>query len=319
MHASFGHLDLMAKRQSFAQAVSDANATAEFGAHLQRVADMREFASRELGLPDNGSYRNYAQLDRDYPVWNVWVSPEFDLHPRLSCFPIVGCVPYRGYYSRQLADEYAAGFRASGDDVLVGGVTAYSTLGYFDDPVTSAMLRLPEERLAGLIFHELAHQVVYVKDHATFNESFARVVEIEGTLRWLQSRGDEAGLARYRAALQRADVFFDEVKAVRAELASLYASTASAEQKRQAKKRVFEALREAHQARKALDPAWSAYDPWFAGDLNNAKLAAVSTYFDDVGMFRRLFGMVGKDFGAFYAMVQLKATELDNADTSPAS
>ncbi len=319
MHASFGHLDLMAQRQSFAQAVSDANATAEFRAHLQRVADMREFASRELGLPDNGSYRNYAQLDRDYPVWNVWVAPEFDLHPRQSCFPIVGCVPYRGYYSRQLADEYAAGFRASGDDVLVGGVTAYSTLGYFDDPVTSAMLRLPEERRAGLIFHELAHQVVYVKDHATFNESFARVVEIEGTLRWLQSRGDEAGLARYRAALQRADVFFDEVKAVRAELASLYASTGSAEQKRQAKKRVFEALREAHQARKALDPAWSAYDPWFAGDLNNAKLAAVSTYFDDVEMFRRLFGMVGKDFGAFYATVLLKAAELGNADTSPAS
>lgn len=319
MHASFGHLELMAKRQPFAQVVSDANAATDLKSHLQRVAAIREFASRELGLPDNGSYRSYAPLDREYPAWNVWVAPEFDLNPRQSCFPIVGCVPYRGYYSKPMAEDYAAGFREAGDDVMVVGVTAYSTLGFFDDPVTSTMLRLPEERLAGLIFHELAHQVVYVKGNATFNESFARAVEIEGTLRWLQSRRDETGLGRYRTALQRANLFFAQVKAARMQLVELYASADSPQRKRQVKKLIFDAMREAQYARKTLDPAWSAYDHWFADDLNNAKLAAVSTYFDDVEMFRRLFDMAGKDFGAFYAAVQMKAAELDNADTSPAS
>jgi len=318
IHASFGHLDLMARRQPFAQAVSDANATAELGIHLQRVAAMRNFASRELGLPDNGSYRSYAPLDRDYPVWSVWVVPEFELLPRNSCFPIVGCVPYRGYYSKQLADQYAAEFKETGDDVLVAGVTAYSTLGFFDDPVTSTMLRLPEERLAGLIFHELAHQVVYVKSNAAFNESFARAVEIEGTLRWLESRNDAAGLERYRAALERSDEFFAQVKGARAKLAELYAANNSAAQKRQGKRQVFKAMRQAQQQRKALDPAWSAYDAWFADGLNNARLAAVATYFDDVSMFRELLGKVGGDFDAFYAKVQLLAAELDASGRKPA-
>lgn len=317
MHASFGHLDLMARRQPFAGVMADSSTPVELKTHLQRVAAMREFASRELGLPDNGSYRSYALLDRDYLAWNVWVAPEFSLEPRQSCFPIVGCVPYRGYYSRQLADEYAAKFRDAGDDVMVSEITAYSTLGFFDDPVTSTMLRLPEERLAGLIFHELAHQVVYVKDNATFNESFARAVEIEGTLRWMESRNDEAGLERYRAALERTDEFFAQVKAARAELAELYAANGSASQKRQGKKQVFEGMRQAQQQRKALDSAWSAYDAWFADDLNNARLAAVATYFDDVSMFRELLGKVGGNFDAFYAKVRLLAAQLDESGRKP--
>ena len=317
LHASFGHLDLMAKRQPLADIVSDSSAAHELKAHLQRATAIREFASRELGLPDNGSYRSYAPLDRDYPVCNVWVTPEFDLEPRQSCFPVVGCVPYRGYYSKQLAGEYAAQFDDAGDDVMVGGVTAYSTLGFFDDPVTSAMLRLPEERLAGLIFHELAHQVVYVKDNTTFNESFARAVEIEGTLRWLASREDETGLIRYRAALARSDAFFTLVKAARAELAEIYASARSASEKRQGKQKIFKAMHQAQQQRKESDQAWSAYDHWFADGLNNAKLAAVATYFDDVEMFRELLGKVDGDFSAFYSAVRLKATQLDKSARTP--
>lgn len=318
LQASFGHLDLMAKRQPLADIVSDKAATNELKAHLQRVAAIREFASRELGLPDNGSYRSYAELDRDYPVWNVWVTPEFDLQPRQSCFPIIGCVPYRGYYSKNLAEEYAAEFDEAGDDVMVGGVTAYSTLGFFDDPVTSTMLRLPDERLAGLIFHELAHQVVYVKNNATFNESFARAVEIEGTLRWLASRNDAAKLARYRSGLELADAFFTLVKSARTELAMLYASAGSASEKRQRKEQIFQAMRQAQQQRKALDPSWSVYDPWFADGLNNAKLAAVSTYFDDVAMFRELLGKMDGNFSAFYSAVRLKAAQLDKAPPTPA-
>lgn len=313
MHASLGHLELMARRQPLAAVADDPATARNLHAHLQQVAAIREFASRELDLPDNGSYRSYAPLDRDYPVWNVWVVPEFDLQPRQSCFPVVGCVPYRGYYSRQLADEYAAQFQAAGDDVMVGGVTAYSTLGYFDDPVTSAMLRLSEERLAGLIFHELAHQVAYVKNNATFNESFARAVEIEGTLRWLESRHDDAALIRYRAALARADVFHAQVGDARAQLAKLYATDATPEQKRQIKQQIFEGMRKVQLLRKAQDPGWATHDPWFDGGLNNARLAALATYFDDVAMFRDLFEKADGDFRAFYAAVRAKAARLKQA------
>jgi len=309
LHAMHGHLDLMARRQPVDALVTDPATPETLKVRLERVAAMREFASRELALPDNGSYRQYARLNRDYPVWSVWVTPEFDLAPRQSCFPVSGCVPYRGYYARDAADQYAEPFRAAGDDVMIGGVTAYSTLGYFDDPLTSAMLRLPDERLGGLIFHELAHQVVYVKNDATFNESFARAVEIEGTLRWLAQQQDAVGLAAYRAALVRADAFFDSIKATRAALDSLYASPLDDEAKRQGKARIFETLRETQRQRIQLAPAWSAYDPWFADELNNARLAAVSTYFDDVAMFRDLLDKNRGDFSVFYSAVRSLAAE----------
>ncbi len=313
IHATLGHLDLMSKRQPVSDLIEDNAAPINLKTHLQRVAEIREFASRELGLPNNGSYRNYAALDRDYPVWNVWATPEFDLQPRTSCFPVVGCVPYRGYYSKELALEYANEFREAGDDVTVGGVTAYSTLGFFDDPITSTMLRLPEEKLAGLIFHELAHQVVYVKSNTTFNESFARAVEIEGTLQWLKNSSDEGALSRYRASLARADAFFSAVKDTRAQLGELYASERPDSEKRRLKQEILESMRKAHHERKINDPVWSSYDPWFDGDINNAKLSAVATYFDDVSMFREMLRNVGGDFTAFYSAVQAKARQLEDS------
>lgn len=317
LHATMGHLDLMARRQPLEVLIADPATPETYKARLARVAAMRDFASRELALPDNGSYRQYARLSEDYPVWSVWVTPEFELAPRESCFPVSGCVPYRGYYTRASAEAYAAGFRASGDDVLVGGVTAYSTLGYFDDPLTSAMLRLPDERLAGLLFHELAHQVVYVKNDATFNESFARAVEIEGILRWLAHQQDQAGLTAYRAALERADAFFESIKTTRTALAELYASPLDDAAKRAGKARLFESLRASHRRRVAEDPAWSAYDAWFEGELNNAKLAAVSTYFDEVESFRALLAAHHHDFAAFYAAVKTLAAERRVARLSP--
>lgn len=308
LHAMHGHLDLMARRQPVDDLITDPATPEALKSKLQRVAAMRRFASRELALPDNGSYRQYARLDGDYPVWSVWVAPEFDLAPRPSCFPVSGCVPYRGYYTRDAADRYAADFRAAGDDVMVGGVTAYSTLGHFDDPVTSAMLRLPDERLAGLIFHELAHQMVYVKHHASFNESFARAVEIEGTLRWLAHQQDPAGQARYRASLVRADEFFERVNATRDALARLYAAKRDAEGTRRDKARIIDHLRNTLRQRAQQDPAWSIYADRFAGDINNAGLAAISIYFDEVALFRELLGKHEGDFEAFYAAVRSLAT-----------
>lgn len=317
LHATMGHLDLMARRQPLEALSADPATPEAFKVRLERVAAMRDFASVELALPDNGTYRQYVRLDEDYPVWSVWVTPEFGLAPRQSCFPVSGCVPYRGYYTRASAEEYAAGFRAQGDDVLVGGVTAYSTLGYFDDPLTSAMLRLPEDRLAGLLFHELAHQVVYMPGDATFNESFARAVEIEGTLRWLAHRQDVTGLIAYRAALERAEVFFDSIKAARTALAELYASSRDDDAKRAGKARLLEALRASHRRRVAEDAAWSLYDPWFEGELNNAKLAAVSTYFDEVEGFRALLAENRHDFAAFYSAVKRLAAERRTAVLNP--
>lgn len=179
------------------------------------------------------------------------------------------------------------------------------------------MLRLPEEKLAGLIFHELAHQVVYVKNNATFNESFARTVEIEGSLRWLAERKDPAALDRYRAELERADIFFTAIRAARAQLAMLYAGEREPAEKRRIKLQIIETLREAQCQRKISDPAWAAYDAWFDGDINNAKLAAVATYFSEVAMFRELFEKTGGDFRAFYSAVRLKAAELEDSVRSP--
>lgn len=311
MHASLGHLDLMKKRQSFAEIMANPATPPELKNHLRQVEGMREFAVRELKLPDNGAYRNYAPLDRDYVLWNVWVTPEFDLKPRQSCFPIAGCVPYRGYYSQEMADAYAARFESAGDDVMVRGVLAYSSLGFFDDPVTSVMLRLSDERLAGLIFHELAHQVVYIRNNTTFNESFARAVEIESTLRWLSSKNDEAGIARYRAALGRSDLFFSEVKAARAALARVYASEKNTETKRAEKEAIFKSMRDAHHQRKNIDTSWAAYDPWFSGELNNATLVAVATYFDDVEMFRGMLDASAGNFDEFYEAARTRAAQVD--------
>ncbi len=154
-------------------------------ARLARAQAIRAFASRELALPDNRSYTNYADLGRPYAVWNVFAAPELSLSPRQWCFPIAGCVSYRGYFAEGDARAEAARIAAAGDDVHVGGVPAYSTLGYFDDPVLSTFVRYREVELARLIFHELAHQVVYVKDDTSFNESFATAVEEEGIARWL--------------------------------------------------------------------------------------------------------------------------------------
>lgn len=306
LHAVHGHFDLMSRRQPLAEAIAEAGAATDFQNKLALAAHVRDFASRELALPDNGSYRAYARLDGEFPVWSVWVVPEFDLEPRQSCFPVAGCVPYRGYYTTRQAEEYAAPFRAAGDDVLVSGVTAYSTLGYFDDPLTSAMLRLPDEKLAGLIFHELAHQVVYVQDNATFNESFARAVEIEGTLRWL-ARENPAALPRHEAGLARAEAFHAGVKAARAQLGAVYALPLSAADKRRRKAAIFQALRHEHAQRKQSDPAWAAYDGWFVGELNNASLAAVATYYDEVEHFRAMLRAAGGDFGAFFRQVRRQA------------
>ena len=197
LQAAGGQWRLMRARVPITQVLEDRGTDASLRARLALVRDARDYASRELGLPDNGSYRSYAALGRPYAVWNVVAAPEFSVQPRHWCFPFTGCVSYRGYFREERARRYAARLAARGDDTLVAGVSAYSTLGHFADPLLDTMLRQDDATLVGTIFHELAHQLVYVRGETAFNEAFAMSVERAGLSRWLAARGEEAALERY--------------------------------------------------------------------------------------------------------------------------
>ncbi len=188
-----GQLRLLQAREPIDQVIADPARDAQLKAHLAQAREARTFASDHLHLPNNKSYRLYADIGRPFVVWNVFTTPEFSLAPQNHCFPIAGCVAYRGYYSQGAARGEAALQRLQGMDVSIGGVEAYSTLGWFNDPILSSMMHWGDERLATLIFHELAHQRFYVKDDTEFNESFATFVEQEGSRQWRASRGAGAG------------------------------------------------------------------------------------------------------------------------------
>ncbi|MBS0396230.1 MAG: aminopeptidase, partial [Proteobacteria bacterium] len=208
-----GQLELNARRVPVARLLAAPDTAPALRAQLALAARIRDFASRELGLPDNASYRSYADIGRPYVLWNVFATPEFGVDPVRWCFPVAGCVAYRGYFSERRARDFALELEARGDDAVVSGVPAYSTLGHFADPLLSTMLRWDETELAALVFHELAHQVVYVRGDTAFNEGFASVVEAEGVRRWLESEGRGEALAGYRAREAR----YAEVAALVAE------------------------------------------------------------------------------------------------------
>ena len=183
LQSAQGQLALMSKREPIARVIDEPSTPAALRAQLKSVTAIRNFASRELGLPDNGSYRKYADIGRPYVVWNVVAAPEFSVDPKQWCFPIVGCVGYRGYFVEKRARRFAAGLHAKGFDVVVGGVAAYSTLGHFDDPILSSMVGWNDVELASIIFHELTHQLLYVPNDASFNEALATTVAEEGVRR----------------------------------------------------------------------------------------------------------------------------------------
>ncbi|MGE0558968.1 MAG: aminopeptidase [Burkholderiales bacterium] len=273
-------------------------------AQLLRALRIRDYASRELGLPDNRSYRSYADLARPFVVWNVFAAPEFSVAPRQWCFPVAGCVNYRGYFSEEEARTYAREMAGAGNDVYVGGVPAYSTIGWFADPVLNTFIHYPEPELARLLFHELAHQVVYVKDDTVFNESFATVVEEAGVARWLAAHGSEADRKRYESLRRYREDFRALVAQARTELAALYAGPAPADEKRRRKAAVFAALKNHYLQRKQDWDGFSGYDRWFAQPLGNAHLAAVAVYTQQVPAFRALLASVDGDLPRFYEAVR---------------
>lgn len=289
-----GQFELMQRTQPAEKLIADPATPQGLRERLALARSIRDFAARELGLPDNASYRSYAQLDRPYAVWNVVATPEFSVEPVQSCFPVAGCVAYRGFFSKEDAERHAARLRVEGHDVYVYGVAAYSTLGRFDDPLLSTFIGYVDAELARLVFHELAHQVVYVKDDSTFNESFAVAVEREGVKRWLAAAGRASELKAFLDAQRRGEEFVLRLESVRKKLKALYGMPLSAEVMRERKRVELGALRSILKA----SPRFSNVEP------SNALLASISTYTQLVPAFEKLLAEEGGDFGRFYARVK---------------
>ena len=299
MQAASGQWEVMRKRQPIDEVIEDSETSPELAARLRLLDEARDFSVEILGLPDNKSYRTYADLERDYVVWNVFAAPEFSLTPKQWCFPVAGCVSYRGYFSKDDALRESKRLSNDGFDVAVGGVAAYSTLGNFNDPILSTMMRWDDIDLVAVLFHELAHQVIYVKDDSAFNESFATAVEEIGVKLWLESRGEEEKMAEYIAGRELQQSLLGLVAAARSVLAEIYASDTDVPNKRAQKRERLKMLAEDV----ALEMQRSGRDGsgWLSGELNNARLISMTLYEGRLPSFRALYSKCEKNLQCFYA------------------
>ncbi len=309
--AANGHLALVQAARPVADWLADPAMPAPVRERLQLSQRMRDFAVTALQLPDNNSYRRYADLGRSAAVWNVVAAPELGLALKTWCFPVMGCVGYRGYFRREPADAEAAALRSAGWEASVYGVPAYSTLGWTGwlggDPLLNTFLHWTEAELAQLIFHELAHQVAYASDDTTFNESFAVAVERLGGERWMQQHATPEARVAQVARDQRRQDFRQLTQRTRERLQAIYTSPLNDDDKRLAKAAAMQQLRAEHAALKAGPWAGdSAYDGWIAR-ANNASFGVQSAYDELVPAFLRLFEQQGRDFPRFYAAVKALA------------
>ena len=306
-----GHLELMRKARPVADWLADESTPPALRERLLLAQALRAFAVRELALPDNASYRRYADLGRPAAVWNVVAAPELSLQLKTWCFPVLGCVGYRGYFDRAEADALAARLRAGGWEASVYGVPAYSTLGWSNwvggDPLLNTFLRGGDAEVARLIFHELAHQVVYAGDDTVFNESFATAVERIGLRRWLDREATPAAREAAAVSEARRSDFRALTRHTREALERLYASDKADADKRTAKAEAMAAMRAGYARLKRDDwGGFAGYDHWFAS-ANNAALGVQAAYDDWVPAFERLFTREGEDFGRFYSAVKVLA------------
>jgi predicted aminopeptidase len=300
-HLARGEYALLAARRPIDRVIADPATDAQLKARLQLAEQARAFASDHLQLPRNRSYTRYADLHRAYAMWNVFAAPEFSLDAVKQCFPIAGCVAYRGYYERGRAEADAARQRARGLETWIGGVPAYSTLGWFADPILNTMLRWSDDDLAATIFHELAHQRLYVKGDTDFNESFATFVQREGLRQWRAARG----LAEAEDASARSDQFDALILALRERLRKLYAADLPADAMRVRKREEIERMRaEYMQMRDAQWHGDPGYDNWVNSEINNAKLLPFGLYHRWVAAFAALYTRQGGDWPSFYAAAQ---------------
>ena len=314
LQAAKGQLELMRKREPIDQIIKDPDTSPELAARLQFMSEARDFSIAELGLPDNKSYRTYAELEQDYVVWNVFAAPEFSLTPKQWCFPVAGCVSYRGYFSKEKAIRQSRRLAENGFDVAVGGVAAYSTLGNFSDPILSTMMQWDDIPLVAVLFHELAHQVVYVKGDSAFNESFATAVEEFGVKLWLQSKQQEAQFADYVSRRNYQQRVANIVADSREDLERVYLSDASARTKRDRKTQRLSQL-VADVTSEAQRSGFEA-SGWLGEGVNNAHLISTTLYEGYLPAFRWLRAQC-EDIECFYtrahALAELDASDRDRA------
>jgi predicted aminopeptidase len=301
--AVHGQLDLLSRREHIADLLRDPDTDPELARRLEQVLKIRRFAHQELGLPESRSYRHYADIERPAVVWNVIATPRFSLQPRTWCFPIAGCVAYRGYFSRADADAQAHALREQGLDVIVSPAAAYSTLGWFSDPVLSTMLAWDDAGLAGFLFHELSHEQLFVPGDTAFNEAYATLVETVGVERWLDSQGNPAALQAWRDRLELRQRWTAVMLDARDRLADGYHrlrgdEAALAAFKAEAFGDLSEALAELAEASQS---DWIRR--WAERGLNNADLALVASYREGVSAFEAVLQGCDQDLDCFHARV----------------
>jgi predicted aminopeptidase len=318
--AADGQWQVMRARRPIDQVIADPGTDPALRSRLALVREARDFASQQLGLPDNRSYRSFSELGRPYAVWNVVATPEFSVAPLRWCFPVAGCVSYRGYFKEQQARNFAASLAERGDDVFVAGVTAYSTLGHFSDPVVSPMLRYDDLDLVSTIFHELAHQLLYVPGDSDFNEAFATTVAEEGLRRWLQSHGRGDELERYLSEERAMQSIVEAFSDGRGELATLYRQQLPAVRMRERKRELLAATSQRVRELEQSFGLRTGYDGWLDAGLNNAHLASIGTYYDCVPALQRVLDSAHGELPRFYAaMIRLRrAPQLRRALCQPA-
>jgi predicted aminopeptidase len=299
-HIASGQLDIINHRQPIKTLIADPQTDPEVKRKLSRILEIREFAEKDLALPVDDNYLSYVDLNRPFVAWNVGAAPEFSLTPKTWFYPIVGHASYRGYFSQNRADAFAEQLKNEGFDVYVGGVTAYSTLGWFADPVFNTIIRGSDDATAALIFHELAHQILYVPDDTTFNESFATTVEQEGLRRWMESNGNMTGYRMYIERRQRREAFIALITKYRQILEELYRQALEQNDMRQRKASVFMSLKNEYGSLKSIWGGYAGYDAWFDDQLNNAKLNSIGAYYDLVPAFYRLLDDQDGNLEAFY-------------------
>ena len=310
-----GQYQIVAHQQKIQKLLADPQTPAPLKAKLELVQNLRSFAKQDLQLPVDGLYQKYADVHRPFVVWNVEAAPEFSLQPKTWWYPLVGSLDYRGYFSKDDARKYGEWLQTKGYDVYVGGVTAYSTLGWFKDPVLNTFIFDAEPDLAETIFHELGHQRVFASGDTDFNEAFATTVGQEGARRWFRAKGDQAALEQYLAEVRRTAQFAQLIADTRDRLVTLYGDERTEggkikatknkraippEQLRRQKQELLDRLQREYTQLKAQWGGAKDYDPWFARMVNNAQLNSVAAYYDLVPGFERLLEQNGGDLGKFY-------------------
>lgn len=302
-----GHAEVLNQARPLAEVLADDSLDPLIRQRLQSLQLARDFAVHELGLPDTGSYREFADIGRSHVVWNVVATGPFSVQARQWCYVLAGCFSYRGFYRAAAAQAFAAQLRGEGLDVVVAGARAYSTLGWFDDPLLSSMLYADEARRIGVLFHELAHQQLYVPNDSAFNEAYATLVAEAGLQRWFEARHDTAAYVRYQQDYARQVALHELLLATRRRLANLYVRQLDPATMRREKARILAGLKQQYRRLRRSWQGERSYDAWMAQDLNNAHLALVATYHQWVPALRILLRNCDDHLACFYEQAQALA------------